>query len=82
MKLMWVVVGSIVAILIFGGYLSISSGLTDIGPIIEQFSSAFGKVIGGIVMIISGISLTGILLHYYILKQDKKKKPLNTDSKD
>jgi hypothetical protein len=74
MKLMWIVVGAVVVILIFGGYLSLRSGLTDLGPVITQFSSAFGKVIGGLVMIISGFSLTGILVHYHILKRDKKKK--------
>ena len=74
MKLMWIAVGAVVVILIFGGYLSLRSGLTDLGPVITQFSSAFGKVIGGLVMIISGFSLTGILVHYHILKSDKKKK--------
>lgn len=74
MKLMWIAVGAVVVILIFGGYLSLRSGLTDLGPVITQFSSAFGKVIGGLVMIISGFSLTGILVHYHILKRDKKKK--------
>lgn len=74
MKLMWIVVGAVVVILIFGGYLSLRSGLTDLGPVITQFSSAFGKFIGGLVMIISGLSLTGILIHYQILKRSKKKK--------
>ena len=71
---MWIVVGAFVVILIFGGYLSLRSGLTDLGPVITQFSSAFGKFIGGLVMIISGLSLTGILIHYQILKRNKKKK--------
>jgi hypothetical protein len=73
MKLMWIVVGAVVVILVFGGYLSIKSGLTDLGPVITQFSSAFGKVIGGTIMIISGFSLTGMLIHYHILKRGKKK---------
>jgi hypothetical protein len=73
MKLMWITVSAVVVILIFGGYLSIRSGLTDLGPVITQFSSAFGKVIGGLIMIISGFSLTGMLIHYHILKRGKKK---------
>ena len=73
MRIIWVVVGSIVVILVIGGYLSIIRGLTELGPVIEQFSAAFGQVIGGIVMMISGVSLTGILTHYYVLKRGRKK---------
>ena len=73
MKLIWVVVGLIIIILVIGGYFSLISGLHELGPMIEQFSAAFGKVIGGIVMIITGVSLTGILVHYYILKRKAKK---------
>jgi hypothetical protein len=74
LKLIWIAVGSIIIILILGGYLSLISGLTDLGPILTHFSTSFGKVIGGLVMIVSGVSLTGMLLHYYILKRDKREK--------
>ncbi len=73
MRTIWIVVGLIAAILLIGGYFSIISGLTELGPVIEQFSAAFGKVVGGIVMILSGISLVGMLTHYYILKRGRKK---------
>lgn len=65
----WIVIGLFIVILIASGYLSLISGLTDLGPVIGQFSAAFGKVIGGIIMIISGVSLIGILVHYHILKR-------------
>jgi len=32
-----------------------------------------GKVVGGIVLIVSGIALAGILVHYHILRYKNKK---------
>jgi uncharacterized membrane protein len=82
LKLIWIVVGLTIIILVIGGYFSLISGLHELGPMIEQFSAAFGKVIGGIVMIITGVSLTGILVHYYILKRRNKKDSSNANRKD
>jgi uncharacterized membrane protein len=82
LKLIWVVVGLIIVILVIGGYFSVISGLHELGPMIEQFSAAFGKFIGGIVMIITGVSLTGILVHYYILKRRNRKNSSNADRKN
>ncbi len=70
--IIYVVIAILVILLILSGYLAFISGLTDLGPIIEQFSAAFGKLIGGLIMMISGIALVGMLLHYYILRRRTK----------
>jgi hypothetical protein len=70
--IIYVVIAILVILLIVSGYLAFISGLTDLGPVIEQFSTAFGKLIGGLIMMISGVSLVGMLLHYYILKKRSK----------
>jgi TRAP-type mannitol/chloroaromatic compound transport system permease small subunit len=67
--IIYIVIVISVTLLILSGYLSFVSSLNEIGPVIEQFSAAFGKLIGGLIMMISGFSLIGILIHYYILKR-------------
>jgi len=67
--IIYVVIAISVILLILSGYLAFISGLTDLGPVIEQFSTAFGKLIGGLIMMISGVTLVGMLLHYYILRR-------------
>jgi hypothetical protein len=70
--IIYVVIAILVILLILSGYLAFISGLTDLGPVIEQFSTAFGKLIGGLIMMVSGVTLVGILLHYYILRRRSK----------
>jgi len=70
--IIYVVIATLVILIIVSGHLAFISGLTDLGPVIEQFSTAFGKLIGGLIMMISGVSLIGMLLHYYILKKRSK----------
>ena len=73
MKLIWVAVGIVIVIMAIGGYFSLMSGLSELTPIMSEFSSALGKVVGGIVLIVSGIALAGILVHYRILRYKNKK---------
>lgn len=70
--IIYIVISTLVILIILSGYLAFISGLTELGPVIEQFSAAFGKLIGGLIMMISGFSLIGILIHYYILKKRSK----------
>ncbi|WP_455364230.1 hypothetical protein [[Eubacterium] cellulosolvens] len=74
MKLIWVVIGVIIVIMVVGGYFSTISGFTELGPIMSEFSSALGKVVGGVVLIVSAIALAGVLIHYHILRYKKKKR--------
>jgi hypothetical protein len=76
-KLVWVAVATTVIVMIVGGYISAASGLRELGPVLAQFSSAFGKVIGGITLMVSGVALVGTLVHYLFLTR-KKKKPNHT----
>ena len=80
MKLIWIAIGVIIVIMAVGGYFSTISGFTELGPIMSEFSSALGKVVGGIVLIVSAIALTGILIHYRILRY-KNKKTKNQEEK-
>jgi len=67
--IIYIVITVLIILLILSGYLAFISSLTELGPVIESFSAAFGKLIGGLIMMISGFSLIGILIHYYILKR-------------
>jgi len=73
LKLVWIAVAATVIVMIVGGYLSAISGLNELGPVLVQFSSAFGKVIGGITLMVSGVALVGALVHYYLLRRRDRK---------
>lgn len=72
MKVVWVAVAAAVVVMVVGGYISTISGLNELGPVLVQFSSAFGKVIGGITLMVSGVALVGTVVHYYFLTRKKE----------
>jgi hypothetical protein len=72
MKVVWVAVAAAVVVMVVGGYISTISGLNELGPVLVQFSSAFGKVIGGITPMVSGVALVGTVVHYYFLTRKRK----------
>jgi hypothetical protein len=71
-QIIYIVIAIFVTLLILSGYLAFVSSLTELSPVIEKFSAAFGKLIGGLIMMITGFSLIGILIHYFILKRRSK----------
>jgi hypothetical protein len=72
MKVVWVAVAAAVVVMVVGGYISTISGLNELGPVLVQFSSAFGKVIGGITLMVSGVALVGTVVHYYFLTRKRE----------
>jgi type II secretory pathway component PulF len=72
MKVVWVAVAAAVVVMVVGAYISTISGLNELGPVLVQFSSAFGKVIGGITLMVSGVALVGTVVHYYFLTRKRE----------